>query len=226
MKALPLTTPASVSVFAAVLMARLAVPRSTLPASVRVFVPRKLASAERTRLFAMVSALEVSSEPPAKLSTPVPSAPALPRVSRPSTSLTPPSKVLALVATRAPAPVLVRPKPVPEITPAKVSEVVAPVPKVLIAEFAPTTILAPAAVVRENEPPKAKSPLRLIAPVEVSVWAAVTVSMRPPLRFSAPVPRAAALPTKSRPPLTVVAPEVVFAPEIVNEPALRIAPPV
>ena len=193
-KALPLTTPLSVSVVAAALKARLPVPRAALPDNVRALVPRKFASAESVSALAKVRpAAEASSEPPAKVSVPVPSAEALPTERRPSTSDTPPLKVLAFETTRAPVPVLERPKPVPEMTPPSVSEVVAPLPKVLIAEFAPTTTLAPAAVARLNEPPKAKSPLRLIAPVEVSVCAAVT-STRPPFRLRAPVPSAAALP--------------------------------
>ena len=126
---MPLTTPLRVSALAAALTARLPAPSEALPDNVRAFDPRKPASAESVSALASVRpAAEASREPPAKVKAPVPSAALLPIERRPSTRVTPPSKVLALEATRAPVPDLVSPKPVPEMTPPSVSEVVAPVP--------------------------------------------------------------------------------------------------
>ena len=91
-KALPLTTPLSVSVLAAALTARLPAPSEALPESVNAFVPRKFASAESVRALASVrAAADASKEPPAKVNVPVPSAAPLPTVRRPATRVVPPS---------------------------------------------------------------------------------------------------------------------------------------
>ena len=68
--------------------------------------------------------------------------------------------------------------------------------------------------------------MKLIAPADVSVCALPEASNKPPFKFNAPEPKAAALPKYKRPPFTVVAPVVVFAPESVNEPDDNTVPPV